>query len=427
MKTVIRDTSAQDIVREPVAKRYRYLKSGGIAAGFLIGFIYLFSAIGNWMGTELTVSSERIRTAPVVRGEFIRDVNVQGRIVAAISPTLYSTARGIVTLEVQPGNPVTVGQRLATIESPEIQSEYEQAVSQLAGLQSELERERIQARQEQVKSQQTIDLARVRLTAAEREMRRAEQSIDIKAISDIDYERYRDDLATAKVEFNHASQDAGLEKESLEFEIRTRQLSVEQQELMVSNLERRVDDLVITSPVSGIVGNVAIVQKAVVGPNEPLITVVDLSAFEVEVRIPEAYADDLGIGMPGEVLYNGRSYAGELTSLSPEVINSEVTGRIRFAGDAPAGLRQNQRVTARVVMDHFDNVLKLQRGSFTDSGGGRIAFVLGDDGIASKRSIELGVRSVAEVEVVAGLQEGEQVIISSIADYQDLDTIQVVD
>jgi HlyD family secretion protein len=410
-----------------VAKRYRYLKAGGIAAGFLVGFIYLFSAIGNWLGTELTVSSERIRTATVVRGEFIRDVNVQGRIVAAISPTLYSTAGGIVTLEVQPGNPVTVGQRLATIESPEIQSEHEQALSQLAGLQSELERERIQARQAQVKSQQTIDLARVKLTAAEREMRRAEQSIKIKAMSDIDYERYRDDLATARVEFNHASQDAVLEKESLEFEIRTRQLSVEQQELVVNNLERRVDDLVINSPVSGIVGNVAIVQKAVVGPNEPLITVVDLTAFEVEVRIPEAYADDLGIGMPGEVLYNGQSYAGELTSLSPEVINSEVTGRIRFAADAPAGLRQNQRVTARVVMDHFDNVLKLQRGSFTDSGGGRIAFVLTDDGIASKRSIELGVRSVAEVEVVAGLQEGERVIISSIADYQDMDTIQVVD
>jgi HlyD family secretion protein len=427
MKTAIRDTSAQDIAREPVAKRYRYLKAGAIAAGFLVGFIYLFSAIGNWLGTELTVSSERIRTATVVRGEFIRDVNVQGRIVAAISPTLYSTAGGIVTLEVQPGNPVTVGQRLATIESPEIQSEHEQALSQLAGLQSELERERIQARQAQVKSQQTIDLARVKLTAAEREMRRAEQSIKIKAISDIDYERYRDDLATARVEFNHASQDAVLEKESLEFEIRTRQLSVEQQELVVNNLERRVDDLVINSPVSGIVGNVAIVQKAVVGPNEPLITVVDLTAFEVEVRIPEAYADDLGIGMPGEVLYNGQSYAGELTSLSPEVINSEVTGRIRFAADAPAGLRQNQRVTARVVMDHFDNVLKLQRGSFTDSGGGRIAFVLTDDGIASKRSIELGVRSVAEVEVVAGLQEGERVIISSIADYQDMDTIQVVD
>jgi HlyD family secretion protein len=112
--------------------------------------------------------------------------------------------------------------------------------------------------------------------------------------------------------------------------------------------------------------------------------------------------------------------------LSPEVVNSEVVGRIRFVGDSPPGLRQNQRVTARVVIDQLDNVLTLQRGSFTDTGGGHIAFVMGPDGMARKRSITLGVRSVNRVEIVDGLQEGEEVVISSIAEFQDKDVVRIV-
>jgi HlyD family secretion protein len=278
-----------------------------------------------------------------------------------------------------------------------------------------------------VRSQQTIDIARVRLTAAEREMRRAEESIRIQAISKIDYERYRDELATAEVEFRHARQDADLEKESQEFELRTKQLAVERQRLLVDNLKRRVDELTVRSSVAGIVGNIAVEQKAVVGANQPLITIVDLGAFEVEVNIPEAYADDLGLGMLTEVQYNAVNYAGELTSLSPEVINSEVVGRIRFVGDGPPGLRQNQRVTARIVMDRLSNVLTLQRGAFADSGNSNIGFVVGEDGLARRQDITLGVRSVNLVEVVNGLEEGDVVVISSVAEFEEYDSIRIVD
>jgi HlyD family secretion protein len=164
-----------------------------------------------------------------------------------------------------------------------------------------------------------------------------------------------------------------------------------------------------------------------VDENAPLVTVVDLSAFEIEVRIPEAYADDLGIGMGAEVQHNFANFRGELVSLSAEVINSEVTGRIRFAGEPPPGLRQNQRVTVLVMMDELRDVLMIQRGSFTDGGGGRIAFVLGDDGLAVKRPVQLGVRSVSAIQILAGLEEGDRVIISSIAEFEDYDTIQIVD
>ena len=131
--------------------------------------------------------------------------------------------------------------------------------------------------------------------------------------------------------------------------------------------------------------------------------------------------------MSSEVQYNGASYRGELVSLSPEVVNNEVVGRIRFAAETPPGLRQNQRVTVRVLMDELSDVLKLQRGSFADTGGGRIAFVLSENGLATRRNVQLGARSASELEVIAGLAEGDEIIISSIADFMDYETIQVID
>jgi HlyD family secretion protein len=425
MPRALRDTSAQDVTLERRVG-LRWLKWLLPVAALAVLAVLAALALATWLSAEASVSADRIRTAVVTRGDLLRDLNVQGRVVAAVSPTLYSPATGTVTLEVQPGDPVSVGQALAAVDSPGVRAEFLQEQATLDRLRAELEREKIEARKAQVRSRQTIDLAQVELTAAEREMRRAENSISNNAISEVDFERARDELSRARVKHNHAVQDAQLENESLEFETTTRELAVDRQQLVVQELQRRVDELAVRSPVTGVVGNVEVAQKAVVSENAPLITVVDLSAFEVEVRIPEAYADDLGLGLTGEVQYGMDSFPGELVSLSPEVVDNEVVGRIRFADAAPPGMRQNQRVTVRLLMDEVRNVLKLQRGSFADSKGGRVAFVLNDDGIAQRRDIRLGARSVGEVEVLSGLVEGERVIISSITEFEDYESIQIV-
>jgi HlyD family secretion protein len=421
----IRDTSAQD-VRVETRRGLPWLKFALPAA--VLGLIVVagFSVFSNWLSAEASVSASRIRLAQVQRGDLVRDLSVQGRVVAAVSPTLYSPATGTVSLEVKPGDTVKQDQVLATVDSPEVRSTYLQELATLDRLVAELEREKIEARKEQVKGQQLIDLALVQLTAAEREMRRADASIQTNAISQIDFERARDELSRARVEHAHAVDDAKLQDESLQFETQTRQLAVDRQKLVVEEFNRQVERLSIRSPVNGIVGNVVVVQKALVEQNAPLVTVVDLSAFEVEVMVPESYADDLGIGLGGTIKYNNQDWRGELVSMSPEVIANEVAGRIRFSGGSPPGMRQNQRVTVQILIDELHDVLKLQRGAFAETGGGRIAFVLGSDGLATKREVSLGARSSSEVEVLSGLQEGDQVIISSIADFEQFDTLQIV-
>ena len=398
---------------------------GAGVAGLIIAAWLVMPSLQRWAGSSVSVPRDRLRLAEVVRADLVRDVSVQGRVVASVSPSLYAPAGGTITLLVEAGAEVSEGQSLAMLDSPELQSQLQREQATLESLGVELERQRIESKQKALDNRKNVDLTKVTLVAAERERRRAESGHKIEAISDIDFEKTEDDLETARLAHKHAVEDARLDEERLAFELKTRELGIERQSFLVQDLVRQVDELNMRSPVKGIVGNLMVDQKAAVTRNQVVMAVVDLSAFEIEAQVPESYADDLGLGMSAEVLLGNQKYPASLVSVSPEIIQNQVTTRIRFDGSMPPGLRQNQRLTTRILMEEKINVLTLQRGQFLDSGGSRIAYVIDDDNVAHRRSIEVGARSLAAVEIVKGLKEGEVVVISSIDQFRSADSVLV--
>jgi len=421
----IADTSAQDVVlKATTGRRKTILISVGILAVVLAVWL-LLPSVQRWAGSSTSVPRDRLRLATVTRSDLVRDVSVQGRVVAAVSPSLFAPAAGTITLLVEAGAEVDEGQPLATLDSPDLQNQLQQEQATLDGLSVEFDRQRIETKQKALDNRKNIDLTKVTLIAAERERRRAESGYKIEAISEIDFEKTKDDLETARLAHEHAVADATLDDERLVFELKTRELQVSRQSMLVQDLLRQVDELNMRSPVNGIVGNLMVDQKAAVSRNQVVMAVVDLTAFEIEAQVPESYADDLGLGMLAEVLVGNQKHPGVLVSVSPEIIQNQVTTRVRFAEQMPSGLRQNQRLTTRILMEEKNDVLTLPRGQFLDSGGSRIAYVLDDDNVAHRRSIEIGARSLAAVEVVKGLTEGELVVISSIDQFRSAETVLV--
>ncbi len=421
----IADTSSQDVKIESKPKgRQRLLMGAGVLV-ILLAIWLVLPSVQRWAGSSISVPLDRLRLAEVTRTDLVRDVSVQGRVVAAVSPSLFAPAAGTITLLVDAGAVVEEGQPLALVDSPDLQNQLQQQQAVLDGLSVEFDRQRIETKQKALDNRKNIDLTQVTLTAAERERRRAESGYKIEAISEIDFEKTKDDLETARLAHEHAAADATLDDERLVFELKTRELQVERQSMLVKDLLRQVDELNMRSPVNGIVGNLMVDQKSAVSRNQVVMAVVDLTAFEIEAQVPESYADDLGLGMAAEVLVGNQKYSANLVSVSPEIIQNQVTTRVRFAEKMPPGLRQNQRLTTRILMEEKNEVLTLPRGQFLDSGGSRIAYVLDENNVAHRRSIEIGARSLAAVEVVGGLKEGELVVISSIDQFRSADTVLV--
>ena len=391
------------------------------------GAWFVTPVLQRWANASVSVPVDRVRIATVTRGDLVQDVSVQGRVVAAVSPTLYATASGTITLLAEAGERVIEGQVLATVVSPELTNQLQQAESTLEQRRMELERQRIESRQLALEKRKAADLADVALVAANREKRRADEAHARGVIPQIDFEKAQDDLRNAELAYKHAVADADLFDERLAFELRASEFDVGRQELLVEDLRRQVDALSITSPVSGIVGDLLVDQKAAVARDMPVMAVVDLTRFEVDAQIPESYADDLAIGMTAEVLVGGDRFPGQLVAISPEIVGNQVASRIRFSGNTPANLRQNQRLTVRVLLAEHNDVTLVQRGQFLDSSGGRIAYLVTEDGMARKRRIETGARSLGAVEIVAGLQPGDTIVISNLDAFRSAETVLLTD
>jgi HlyD family secretion protein len=413
----IADTSGQDtaVLKTPNNKT-KWIALGCILMAVL-AYAIVAPTISNWSNSDISISAQRVRLATVTQGDFIRDLSVQGRVVAAVSPKLYSPAQGTISFYVDAGDTVLKGQIIATIDSPELSNQLKQEQSALQRLQMELDRQKIQSSKQALVNQKAVDLAKVSLTAANREKRRADKAIESQSISQIDFEKSQDELENARLVFKHAVKDAELNLESLEFEVKTKHLFVERQTLLVTDLSRQVDELTLLSPVNGLVGNLSVEQKNQVAKNQSILSVVDLSEFEIEVDIPESYADDLAIGMTAQINLNGETHLATLVTISPEIENNQVTGRVRFTSlsdggiSQPQGLRQNQRLTTRILMENKHDVLIVQRGQFLETGNGRVAYIVKND-MAERTSIATGARSLSSVEVLNGLSVGDTIIVS---------------
>jgi HlyD family secretion protein len=407
----------------PRDPRRKYIAIGALGVVVIASILVATPWVKRWANASISVPYERVRTATVTRGDLVRDVSVQGRIVAAVSPTLYATESGTITLHVEAGEQVLAGQVLASVDSPDLASLLQQAESSLEQRKMELERQRIESRQQALEKRKAADLADVALVAARREKRRADDANERGVIPVIDYEKAQDDLRNAELAHEHAVADAKLFDERLAFELRASEFEVGRQALFVNNLRRQVDDLSIKSPVDGIVGDLLVDQKDAVSRDMPVMAVVDLSRFEIDAQIPESYADDLAIGMQAEILIGGEKYSGRLVAVSPEIVDSQVASRIRFDGDGPSNLRQNQRLTTRILLAEHPDVLYVQRGQFLDSGAGRVAYVVNADQVATRRQIEIGARSLSAVEVISGLEPGDTIVISNLDPFRGADTV----
>lgn len=422
---MIRDTSAQDqVIAAPsgaAAKKKLWWLLGAIA--LLAVTVFLLSG---WLSSERSVDASRLRIAEVSRGTLIRDAAVNGRVVAAVSPTLYAPAISTVTLKIHAGDAVKKGDVLAILDSPDLSSELAREKASLDQLEAEVARQRILAEKQKLVARRDADEAEVARLGAERILQRTERGYKAGAIAEVEYLRAQDALKSAQIRSKQAAQASGLEIADVGLELKTRLSQLERQRLIVSDVQRRVDELSVRAPVDGVIGTLSVADRAVVAANAALMTVVDLSQLEVELEIPESYADDLGLGLSAEVSIGAIRAVGKLSAISPEVVRNQVLARVRFDGKQPAGLRQNQRVSARILIEEKPNVVMLPRGPFVEDEGGRFAYVMDGD-VAVRKPVQLGATSVNAVEILSGLQPGDRVVIAGTDSFDDAERVSIND
>jgi HlyD family secretion protein len=409
--TAIRDTALQDHLIKPRSLVRHQWKLIGIALVILGAVALLFTTLMRWAGVRESIDRSRVQIATVEKGTFIRDITVDGVVTAAVSPTLYSSAPGTVTLHVHAGDRVHQGQTLAVLDSPDLQARLSQERATLLSLEVDWKRADLEAERKLAQLRGALDQAQVDLKMAEREQARSQRAYELGAFSEL--QTLRAEAAREKADITLREARASFESQPRQnrFEIDGRKALLERQRYLVADLTRLVNGLDVRSPVDGQVGQVLVANRANVTNDTPLVTVIDLSALEVEIRVVESQARDLRPGMRAALEGNGQRWDGRVSGVAPAVVEGTVTARIRFDSTRPEGLRQNQRLAARIFIDRHENVLMVDRGTFVDQDGGQFAYVVHQN-IAERRPIQLGKVGLQKVEILAGLATGDQIVIS---------------
>lgn len=423
---MIAGTSSQDeIIATP---KKGVVKKILLSLTVLCGLSYLaLPTLSQWYSSIPSVDNESIKVDTVIRGDLIRDVVVSGKAVAANAPQLYSTEIGKITLLAKPGEAVQENQTVARLVSPELDALIKQQQTTLEQLSINANRGILADKEAQLDLESNMNTAQSSLNVAKREFQRAEISYAKQIISEVDWLKSQDAVTDATRLFEHAKKRVSFAKERLHFEQQHREFLVQKEKLILDELSRRHDALAIKAPVSGVVGNWLVAQKNTIAANTAIMTIVDLSEYEAELSVPEFYADDLGIGLEVSMKIAGISVRGQIIAISPEVKANQVTVRAKIINSPTIQLRQNQRINARIEFEKKENVLMVKRGAFIGSLGGKFIFKLVEDNYATKVAITTGATSVDYIEIIAGIEVGQQVITSDYDDFTKAEQIYLGD
>ena len=209
-------------------------------------------------------------------------------------------------------------------------------------------------------------------------------------------------------------------------QVAAQQAHLEQQRVLYELKKRQLDALHVRASLSGVLSAVSVEVGQQVAPGTNLIRVADPSHLKATVQIPETQAKDLSIGQKATIDTHNGTAEGRVSRVDAAVINGTVAVDISFDGSLPAGARPDLSVDGTIEIERLSNVLYVGRPVQGQPNSKIELFrVLNGGAEAIRVSVELGRTSVNSVEVLRGLQVGDQVILSDMSAWDSYDHIRL--
>jgi len=243
-------------------------------------------------------------------------------------------------------------------------------------------------------------------------------------VSDLEYKLCRDDFI-----YWQRRRDIARESAVQDSLLRVQQLgqlsaSVQRLQANLDMIKKNLDALTLRAPISGQLSalNVEIGQSATTGERLGQIDV--LGSYKVRAGIDEFYLSRIRAGQRGEFDLSGEIHQVRITKVYPEVREGRFGVDMEFEQSAPEGLRRGQSVQVRLALGDTAVATLLPRGAFYQNTGGRWVYIVDNSGTtAVKRAVTLGRQNPMMIEVLVGLEPGDQVVTSSYDTFGDHDKL----
>ena len=170
----------------------------------------------------------------------------------------------------------------------------------------------------------------------------------------------------------------------------------------------------VRSPINGIVADRAVYPGEMASSGAPLVSLVDISQVVARANVPVKEASSIRVGRPARVTGPDGDLPGKVTVVSPAVDPSTTTVEVWVQFVNPEErLKPGGTVRVAIIAETIQNTLVVPAAALLNSDtGGQKTMVISSDNVAHERMVSVGVRQGDRVQILSGVQEGEQVVVS---------------
>lgn len=414
-----------DIIREGVAekkKRNRLIAGAGAIA--LVALVTI--GVAQLEPAAPTVERATIWIDEVKRGPMLRQVRGTGSLVPEEIRWIAAATEGRVEkIHVRPGTQVTADTVILELSDPQETQAMQDAEWQLRAaeadflsLRAQLESQRLADEAAAARLEAEYSQAKLR---AETDSELARQGL----LSSINLKLSQSAAAELEKRWKLEQQRLRSNHSMIESRLAAQRAAVEQRRALYALRRGSVDSLQVRAGIDGVLQQTAVEIGQRVTPGTNLARVVEPTRLKAELRIAETQARDIQIGQNASIDTRNGVVPGVVSRIDPGVTDGTVTVDVRLEGALPRGARPDLTVDGTIELERLANVIYVGRPVHARELSAGSIFRLDGEGHALRVPVQFGRSSVNAIEIVKGLEPGDQVILSDMSSWDEVDRVKL--
>ena len=415
-----------------IEQRKRKLKKAAMWAG---GFLAVLG-IAAWLGTQMMTTVERksLIISEVDRGTIDVSVSATGRIVPAFEEIIVSPISSqILEVYAHSGDSVDVGTPLLRLDLQSAETDYAKALDELEIKRQQMAQLKANTETQLSDRKMQIEVEEMKLAGLEAQLRN-ELYLDSLGSGTRDRVRQAETaLKTAQLHLNQLRQQYANEQKVKQADLRMQQLQNSIFEKGLSEKRRTLDDAKIRSPRRATLTYINTDIGSTVSAGQKIAVVSDLSHFKAECEISDSHSERVRVGGAVILKIGKERLTGIINTVTPLSQSGAITFTALPDNMSHPRLRSGLRAEVFVITSIKDDVLRIKNGSFYSGPGDYTLFVMKNeklkikngDGLLVPREVKLGECNYDYIEVLSGLEQGEQVVVNDMSKYKGKEKIKV--
>ena len=398
----------------------KIIRYGGIGVASIVVISVLISLMRTGVKTKDLVLST------VDKGTIEVSVSASGKVVPAFEEIINSPINTrIVEIYKKGGDSVDVGTPILKLDLQSVETDYKKLLDEEQMRSYKLDQLRVNNQTKLNDLSMKIKVSAMQLNRKKVELRN-EQYLDSLGSGTTDKVRQAElSYNVAQLEYEQLKQQYDNEKEVLAAEYKVQELDFSIFRKGLAEMKRTLDDAQVRSPRKAILTYINNQIGAQVSQGSQLAVISDLSHFKVEGEIADTDGDRVAAGGKAIVKIGSEKLEGTVSSVTPLSKNGVISFTVQLNEDNNRRLRSGLKTDVYVMNAVKEDVMRIANASYYVGRGEYDLFVCDSDKEIVKRKVQLGDSNFEFVEVISGLQPGDQVVVSDMSQYKNKNKLKL--